>query len=647
MDPPRKASPQIKGFPSPGPGADHPRRNPKFVDDCTRMTYAVQQSLPEAVRRTVRDHWEKCLLGSEFHQAFILNASIHHAGPSITRRAVQDFGEKMIQESKAELIGHFKTEDLDQIAHLIIEKASDSFLDKCLAKRLQTIEAKPLINALAKAERLGYEPGDIVEGDQHEHVIPQEAFPGAAAAAAATASGANGVAPSRPVSHPPQPQPQQYPPHQQLQCLRCFRTFTQPPAYEHHTAFSVCSQIPPTNKGFEHSCPYCGQGFTRLDELQTHLENRVCLTPNKASRGPGRPARSAPPTQPNPVSILPSVNQTPGLNGYNFSYDPAQATPTHRSKAPRSSVGTPNSVASPNPSDPYAHLTPEKLEAMNQELQNAEVTYAPRFAEAEAIADENERRARIEGLRNSFGTKQSMIRKKYGVRLRERRTKAEIAAERERLGLKKAEREKAKAIIAKQQLAAAANASSQLPPAAGSTGWTAANTTQAAQGIWDDHDAKRRRLDGTGGYQAHSNSLGDDTPTPKILSVSQLGAGLSGTPATAELQDPTRPPQSAQQAGEQRQQTAPEIVTLDSESPSPNSGENPAERAVSISDDASRRASLQQSTTVSPRPAETTQPGANVMDVDSDSSDDDEDIPSTLPAHVRSTLGQQTYGLHA
>ena len=42
---------------------------------------------------------------------------------------------------------------------------------------------------------------------------------------------------------------------------------------------------------------------------------------------------------------------------------------------------------------------------------------------------------RLEGLRNSFGTRQSIVRKKFGVRLRERRTKAEILAERERMGI--------------------------------------------------------------------------------------------------------------------------------------------------------------------------------------------------------------------
>jgi hypothetical protein len=76
MDPPgtRKQDQQragAMGFPS--PTQDHALIKSKFSDDCTRMNFAIQQSIPEAVRRIVRDHWEKCLLGSEFHQAFVVS----------------------------------------------------------------------------------------------------------------------------------------------------------------------------------------------------------------------------------------------------------------------------------------------------------------------------------------------------------------------------------------------------------------------------------------------------------------------------------------------------------------------------------------------------------------------------------------------
>lgn len=59
------------GFPS--PGRDRIHADPKFLEDKTRITYGIQQAIPEAVRRSVRDNWEKCLLGSEFHQAFVVS----------------------------------------------------------------------------------------------------------------------------------------------------------------------------------------------------------------------------------------------------------------------------------------------------------------------------------------------------------------------------------------------------------------------------------------------------------------------------------------------------------------------------------------------------------------------------------------------
>ena len=79
MDPPRSrpvsqpppAADPLPGFPS--PVTTHAHLNKKFADDCTRLTYAIQQSTPDAVRRVFRDNWEKCMLGTEFHQAFIVS----------------------------------------------------------------------------------------------------------------------------------------------------------------------------------------------------------------------------------------------------------------------------------------------------------------------------------------------------------------------------------------------------------------------------------------------------------------------------------------------------------------------------------------------------------------------------------------------
>ena len=172
---------------------------------------------------------------------------------------------------------------------------------------------------------------------------------------------------------------------------------------------------------------------------------------------------------------------------------------------------------------------------MNEELRRAEEQFAPRFAEAEKIPDEKARKAKIEGLRNSFGTKQSIIRKKYGVRLRERRTKAEIIAERERIGLLKQEKERNKAQIA-----------SPTPSIVGASSQSAVNTARAAAAVWEEHEAKRRRLDGVGGYQTPYKPIppvaNDNTPTArKTLTIAEIGGSLSGAAATVATRDPTVP----------------------------------------------------------------------------------------------------------
>jgi hypothetical protein len=81
----------------------------------------------------------------------------------------------MVRLSKPELLKHFMPQDYDDVSDLILSKASPRFLDKGLARRLETIDARSLVNALARAERLGYDVQDIIEkgpNDRSEHVIP-------------------------------------------------------------------------------------------------------------------------------------------------------------------------------------------------------------------------------------------------------------------------------------------------------------------------------------------------------------------------------------------------------------------------------------------------------------------------------------------
>lgn len=135
---------------------------------------------------------------------------------------------------------------------------------------------------------------------------------------------------------------------------------------------------------------------------------------------PARPHFSQP--GPLPMQHQQHALSTPASQGQKRTYTPqSQGTP-----------GPPPSSAEVF-GDPYAHLTPQDRERLEEELRQAEELHAPRFKEAEAIEDPAEREKRLDSVKNVFSTRQSLIRKKYGVRLRQRRSKAVIDAERSRI----------------------------------------------------------------------------------------------------------------------------------------------------------------------------------------------------------------------
>ena len=211
-----------------------------------------------------------------------MNAAIHHANGEITRRAIRDFGEKMVMETKYELANQLKADDLDDIADILLEKASNRFLDKALERRLRTIAAKPLINALARAERLGYEHGDIVDEDG-ERVIPEDNYGqpwGESASLASLGSEAwqSNFAPdhgARQEAYAPSEHYAQPGASGQYYCQNCMRTFEARSAYEHHTKKNVCQRQEHRKSSLKYQCDHCGQGFTTIVGLQ--YVSRFCF----------------------------------------------------------------------------------------------------------------------------------------------------------------------------------------------------------------------------------------------------------------------------------------------------------------------------------------------------------------------------------
>ncbi|KAI1485948.1 hypothetical protein F5X96DRAFT_682414 [Biscogniauxia mediterranea] len=626
VEPPRNDQPMPPSFPS-------PRRKPSksFDQDVDLLTLAVHQSTPEAVRRVVRDNFEKALLGTDFHHAFLLNAVIHHANGVIVRRAIKDFGSKMVTEAKQEIISHFKSRDIDDITDAILERCSDAFLDKAMEKRLKTVDARSLINALARAERLGYENSDVIE-DYKEKVVTAKPAPVSAPVpphlAIPTYNHVRQPAPPPPppssasprptqpiqhVQHTQPPTPRQLPSTAPLQCRLCWRKFERNAPYEYHVQKQLCSKEPPSLNGFPFTCEHCGAGFITKVGQQYHLTNHVCgdhgtapatpqqvksASPITISSSRSSPSHSQPPPQ---SRHWPSVNQ--------HQQQPAPPTPSQA-----------RVVASPSYDDPYGQLEPRVREQLVEELRQAEEAFKLRFREVEAIADPVERKIRHEGIQNCFSTKQSMIRKKYGVRLRNRRTRAEIDSQRARMGVLK----------------------HPLP----------STTTTTTNGYGYGYDSvetpapKRHRAD-YGPSPAPVYPSSQPAVVSNHLAVSDMNSGLGGSAATAATTDPT---QFLSPSSSSSRNAPPPPPPLPSSHPSQNNNSNNNNNnSLSSYQRKGYRVSshVSQAAAAAPSSAQQQQRSGSatapvVLDDDDDDDDNSEtdgttdsdgDIPAKLPGH--------------
>lgn len=419
----------------------------------------------------------------------------------------------MISEARDELMNLFTADDIDIVAQIILDRASDNFLDKALVKRLHTIEARPLVNALANAGRLGYEPSDVVENNG-ERVIPTQPTSKYAA---------------QPVDN------------SQWNCTICGKHFIAETAYQHHVFKRVCQKEPPSANGFPYSCSFCGQGFTTVVGLQYHNANKVCGDFGQPIKIPKDGMISAEPTNGSPTHF-----QTPTNSSQKASRSRLRSVsqPQHISRS-APTRHTPPTVGSILPTKvsgtSYDHLEPHAREALVEDLRQAEILYGERIKQTEQIADPETRLARLEGLKNSFSTKQSMIRKKYGVRLRERRSKAQMEEERRQLGIQTASMMSNSAIQrAMEEISANGGNPAQFMASEynrRASGWTAANN--AAPHDEDSHSDKRQRTAGGSTTTAFGFSQRDSSRRRAGIAVTEMVGGLGGSSATAATKDPT------------------------------------------------------------------------------------------------------------
>ncbi|KIL95162.1 hypothetical protein FAVG1_02094 [Fusarium avenaceum] len=437
----------------------------------------IERAPAPAVRQVVRDKWEKSLAGSQYHIAFLLNATMHQASPETVAKAVKEFGAGLVQKSKRELISHLGMSDLDELVDLILPRASPEFLDRALARRLETIPARQLVNALARAERLGYDVHDIVH-EHNERVIPTlQSMPTQSTPMPPANQGLR-------VKHYHQPVPTQGPsptvPNQAHQASfgaavvgRVLRKsplniFGSGGGLLYHEKSNVCG---------DHNYELGQKMLALIDAYRAQNQSLSAAVPK-------------PPVQ---------VSSTPSTQVHSSASQPQMGWVA---STPSEPAGTPSRGQNRNP---YSHLNPETLKKFKEIMRNAEAKYGGLMQEA-SLLDEPERSRRLASLKNSYNTKQSTTRKKFGIRLRERRTRGEIEAEEARL-----------------------------------FGTTSGNVTPSYGTPVPDSDSrpnKRPRTDDDEQSESLTGPNGDRENPHKRVPVSEMG-GLSGSQATAELTDPT------------------------------------------------------------------------------------------------------------
>ncbi|RGP66519.1 hypothetical protein FLONG3_8829 [Fusarium longipes] len=567
------------------PVAQNQPQNAESLGAYQALIALVERAPDTAVRQVVRDRWEKSLLGSEYHIAFVLNATMHQASPDTIARAVKEFGVKLVQTAKNDIVGHLSPADVDELADSILARASPQFLDKALARRLETIPARQLVNALARAERLGYDVQDIVR-DHDEQVIPSMHSMPTPSAMPPTNQTVRvryyqpPAIPSQQLQEPQEPLQPISPsaelpipekvknPHDvpfgppDLVWCNCSWPCASRTALEYHKKKSACYKIHSTDVVGRDVCLYCGCRFGSGGGLLYHEKSHVC---GEHSRENGQK-----------MLELITYFRTHGREKRYRASAPPSSTPRARAHPPstqqNTTVATPTQFLSTPGRDPYSHLTPDALKEFNTIMHEAEEKYGGLMRDA-MLLEEPERSKRLASLKNSYNTKQSTTRKKFGIRLRERRTRDEIEADQARL----------------------------LGSPRGNE--TPTNGTPAPSN--ESRPKKKPRTDNVEAVQSSAGMNNSQGSPQKRVRMAEMGGGLSGSQATAQLTDPTahlNPPQpryTPQKLSAASSQHKPVWSSNRAGAPVVGSQEDP----MSIDDDDS--------------------------DTDSDS-DDDSDIPATL-----------------
>lgn len=439
-----------------------------------------------------------------------------------------DFGQKLVSTSKAQILEHFQPSDFDDLADVILTRVSPRFLDRALAQRVETIDAKSLINTLARAERLGFSVEDILEEHpasngvgKKEQVIPSlKGLPLQQLQQSARQRNDSPLV--------------QHDSNGLVQCGACKRPCSGLDALSYHSKKAAC------DPGFNYDnvgrniCPHCGCTFGSSNGVTYHIKSEVCGTYSKETAQAVREA-------------LRSYAQNQTQRSQDRWAQPREAAPTMKvgqptytpSRAQQPSPHPPISASPLQRDDPYKHLDPATLERFRRDMALAEETYGQKMRDA-MLLPEPESTDKLSRHKNAYNAKVSTTRKRYGIRLRERRSKEEVDAERTRL----LQRPDAPELWLEQERKA------RELEKLGKRAFDAQHGPSSSTPVPD-------RTPGPPSHSQQTGHLAVESPRKRVP-LSEMG-GLSGSAGSAEAVDPTahQGPSSQPRGFAQKQQQAP------------------------------------------------------------------------------------------
>ncbi|KAI9738075.1 MAG: hypothetical protein M1818_005503 [Claussenomyces sp. TS43310] len=317
-----------------------------------------------AARRATLENWRKCLIGDAHDESYFVRGILKKTSSHVFERIMDEFGDVLLDNASDEFLDRAVELRLQTVgAKTVVPMLREDLLDSAMEYRLTTVTTGSLFAMLAQARRLGYDVQDVVSDDGNVPAASDEKIHSREAGEMSHPSPAVVQAVQNHAQHP---QMQPRPPAPAIQPRPTAPAPAPAPAPHppSHPSSGLSSHVEsdtrtrddsPSNpkKRFLHDA--CGKYFTQKAGLMYHMSNNVCRT----STEPNAPIIHRCPHAKEVCKTAPRIAQAPAPVPFHHgqpAFGPsAQPVPPATPAAPAAPAFIPRQYY---PSDDIKHSTP-------------------------------------------------------------------------------------------------------------------------------------------------------------------------------------------------------------------------------------------------------------------------------------------------